>query len=84
MISQAIIGYRTWAITLKSKEFGLLLLGLGLIVTVLEWYTNLNGHVPDLTEVSITTYSPPVATATDRNYLTSRECEQHSFARVAK
>ena len=52
MISQVIIGYRTWAITRRSKKLGLFLLGFGLIVTALEWFTNLHGRVPVQKEVS--------------------------------
>lgn len=47
MISQAIIGYRAWAITRRSEQLGRFLLGLGLIVTALEWFTNLYGRTPD-------------------------------------
>jgi len=46
MISQVIIGYRTWAITRRSKELGLFLLGFGLIVTALEWYSNVDARIP--------------------------------------
>lgn len=52
MISQVIIGYRTWAITRRSKNFGVLLLGFGIIVTVLEWYANVDGRIPVQEEVS--------------------------------
>jgi len=46
MISQVIIGYRTWAITRRSRALGLFLLGLGSIVTALEWYANVDGRTP--------------------------------------
>lgn len=46
MISQVIIGYRTWAITRRSKELGLFLLGFGFVVTTLEWYSNVDGRIP--------------------------------------
>ncbi|KAF9788546.1 hypothetical protein BJ322DRAFT_642481 [Thelephora terrestris] len=46
MISQVIIGYRTWAITRRSKEVGLSLLGFGFIVTVMQWYANVDGRIP--------------------------------------
>lgn len=46
MISQVIIGYRTWAITRRSKPLGIFLLTLGLIVTALEWYANVDGRIP--------------------------------------
>lgn len=46
MISQIIIGNRTWAITRRSKKLGLFLLGLGLVVTGLEWYANVDGRIP--------------------------------------
>lgn len=46
MISQVIIGYRTWAITRRSKELGLFFLGFGFVVTVLEWYSNVDGRIP--------------------------------------
>jgi len=46
MISQVIIGYRAWAITRRSKELGIFLLSLGTIVTVLEWYSNVDARIP--------------------------------------
>jgi hypothetical protein len=45
MISQVIIGYRTWAITRRSKGLGLFLLGFGFVVTTLEWYSNVDGRI---------------------------------------
>jgi hypothetical protein len=53
MISQVIIGYRTWAITRRSKNLGVLLLGFGFIVTALEWYANVDGRIPVQEEVSL-------------------------------
>ena len=52
MISQVIIGYRTWAITRRSKELGLFLLGFGFIVTTLEWYANVDGRIAVQEDVS--------------------------------
>jgi len=46
MISQVIIGYRAWAITRRSKELGIFLLGFGLIVTAFEWYSNVDARIP--------------------------------------
>lgn len=46
MISQLIIGYRTWAITRRSRNIGIFLLGFGFITTVLEWYSNVDGRIP--------------------------------------
>lgn len=66
MISQVIIGYRTWAITRRSKELGLFLLGLGFIVTALEWYANVDGRTPVQEEVSFTHGSALVNSGTDR------------------
>jgi len=58
MISQVIIGYRAWAITRRSKELGLFLLGLGLIVTALEWSSNVEGRIPVQSEVSVPRNAP--------------------------
>jgi hypothetical protein len=52
MISQVIIGYRTWNITRRSKEMGMFLLAFGFIVTVLEWYSNVDARIPVQTDVS--------------------------------
>lgn len=52
MISQLIIGYRTWAITRRSRKLGLFLLGFGSIVTALEWYSTVDGRTPAQVEVS--------------------------------
>ena len=52
MISQVIIGYRAWAITRRSKELGIFLLSLGAIVTVLEWYSNVDARIAVQDEVS--------------------------------
>jgi hypothetical protein len=46
MISQVIIGYRTWNIARRSKEMGIFLLAFGFIVTALEWYSNVDARVP--------------------------------------
>ena len=53
MISQAIIAYRTWNITRRSKEMGLFLVVFGSIVTVLEWYSNVDARIPVQSEVSV-------------------------------
>jgi hypothetical protein len=63
MISQVIVGYRTWAITRRSKELGIFLLGLGFIVTVFEWYSNVDGRIPVQDGVSF----PPQVDAGDLN-----------------
>lgn len=52
MISQIILGYRAWAITRRSRDMGILLLGLGIIVTALEWYSNVDARIPVQDEVS--------------------------------
>lgn len=74
MISQVIIGYRTWAITRRSKEVGLFLLGLGLIVTTLQWYANVDGRIPVQDEVSFFRphVSAPVISATDKKLFSSQ------------
>jgi len=46
MISQIIIGYRAWAITRRSRELGIFLLGFGIIVTAIEWYSNVDARIP--------------------------------------
>lgn len=46
MISQAIVGYRTWTITKRSKDMGISLFIFGLLITVLEWYSNFEGRTP--------------------------------------
>jgi len=46
MISQVIIGYRTWNITRRSREMGAFLLTFGAIVTALEWYSNVDARIP--------------------------------------
>jgi hypothetical protein len=66
MISQVIIGYRTWAITRRSKEVGLSLLGFGFIVTVMQWYANVDGRIPVQEDVSFSSHVPaPVTSAPD-------------------
>jgi hypothetical protein len=52
MISQAIIGYRSWNITRRSKEMGIFLLTFGVIVTALEWYSNVDARIPVQEDVS--------------------------------
>jgi hypothetical protein len=65
MISQVIIGYRTWAITRRSRELGIFLIGFGFIVTALEWYSNVDGRIPVQEEVSFPHGSTPVNSVTD-------------------
>ena len=68
MISQVIIGYRTWAITRRSRELGIFLLALGFIVTALEWYANVDGRTPVQEYVSFPHGSTqPVNSTTDGN-----------------
>ena len=54
MISQVIIGYRTWAITRRSRELGIFLIVFGTIITVLEWYSNVDARIPVQDDVSVT------------------------------
>ena len=68
MVSQETIGHRTCVITLQWKALDRFLLGLGLIVTALEWHTNLffgvlvhcdanlYGRMPAQKEVCITAW----------------------------
>lgn len=53
MISQVIIAYRTWNIARRSKEMGLFLVMFGSIVTVIEWYSNVDGRIPVQSDVSV-------------------------------
>jgi len=46
MVSQAIIGYRTWNITRRSNKMGASLLTFGVIITVFEWYSNVDARIP--------------------------------------
>jgi hypothetical protein len=46
MISQAIVGYRTWNITQRSTDMGIFLLVFGTVVTGFEWYANLDSRIP--------------------------------------
>jgi len=46
MISQVIVGYRAWNIAQRSKDSGIFLLVFGFIITVLEWYANLDSRIP--------------------------------------
>jgi len=46
MISQTIVGYRTWNIAQRSREIGIFLLVLGFVITGLEWYTNFDSRTP--------------------------------------
>lgn len=56
MISQVILGYRTWNVTRRSKEMGTFLLAFGLIVTTLEWYANVDARIPVQEEVRSATF----------------------------
>ena len=46
MISQTIVGYRTWNIAQKSKEIGTFLFVLGFAITALEWYADFDSRIP--------------------------------------
>ena len=46
MISQAIVGYRTWNIAQRSKRMGVILFSFGFAITALEWYANLGSRTP--------------------------------------
>jgi len=46
MISQTIVGYRTWNIAQRSKEIGGFLLVLGFAITTLEWYADFDSRTP--------------------------------------
>lgn len=46
MISQIIIGYRTWTIARRSADMGIFLLCFGFMITLLQWYSNLAFRVP--------------------------------------
>ncbi|KAF9642746.1 hypothetical protein BDM02DRAFT_3192741 [Thelephora ganbajun] len=46
MISQVIIGYRTWNIFQRSRYMGMFLLAFGLVITALEWYANFDSRTP--------------------------------------
>lgn len=46
IISQIIIGYRTWVVSRKSRRVGLFLLVFGLVVVCLESYANLRSRIP--------------------------------------
>lgn len=46
MVSQTIVGYRTWNIAQRSKDSGIFLLVFGFIITALEGYANLESRTP--------------------------------------
>ncbi|KAF9784374.1 hypothetical protein BJ322DRAFT_845521 [Thelephora terrestris] len=46
IISQAIIGYRTWNISQRSRDMGVFLLAFGLIIAALEGFSNLGSRSP--------------------------------------
>ena len=73
MISQIIIGYRAWAITRRSKELGIFLLGFGIIVTAIEWYSNVDARIPVQEEVSALRHAALLNSAPDGNYFYLRE-----------
>lgn len=68
MISQAIIAYRTWNITRRSKEMGLFLVVFGSIVTVLEWYSNVDARIPVQSQVSVYRNPPAAISITNRGH----------------
>ena len=74
MISQVIIGCRTWAITRRSKGLGVFLLVFGSIVTVLEWYAgvDVDGRMPVQKDVSFLR-SMQVKLNPDKHYFLLRE-----------
>ncbi|KAA1473047.1 hypothetical protein DENSPDRAFT_881736 [Dentipellis sp. KUC8613] len=52
MVSQAILGFRAWNISRRSRLVGLGILGGGLVITGLEWFTNLYHRIPVSTNAS--------------------------------
>jgi len=46
MISQTIVGYRTWNIAQRSRDIGIFLLGFGFMITTLEWYADFGSRIP--------------------------------------
>ena len=52
MVSQAIVGYRTWNIARRSNKMGAFLLTFGVIITVFEWYSNVDARIPVQSDVS--------------------------------
>lgn len=46
MISQAIVGYRTWSIAKRSRDVGIFLLVFGFVITAVEWYANIDARIP--------------------------------------
>jgi len=46
MLSQIIVGYRTWNIAQRSRDVGMFLLGFGFMITALEWYSNFDARKP--------------------------------------
>jgi hypothetical protein len=46
MVSQTIVGYRTWNIAQRSRDMGTSLLIFGFMITGLEWYANLDSRIP--------------------------------------
>jgi len=46
MVSQMILGYRTYSISRRSPRVKWFLLGFGVVITPLEWFTNLRLRVP--------------------------------------
>lgn len=68
MISQVIIGYRAWAITRRSKQLGIFLISFGVIVTALEWYSNVDARIPVQEEVCALRNVPLVMSAPDGSY----------------
>lgn len=45
IVSQVIIGYRTWNIAQRSRYMGLFLLAFGFVVTALGWYANFDSRM---------------------------------------
>ena len=68
MISQVIIGYRTWNITRRSREMGVFLLVFGFTVTALEWYSNVDARIPVQDEVSAPRKAPVSISAANHFY----------------
>lgn len=69
MVSQVIIGYRAWAITRRSKELGIFLLCFGVIVTGIEWYSNVDARIPVQDEVSVPHNAPLLTPVPDGSHL---------------
>jgi len=46
MVSQAIVGYRTWNISQRSRGMGIFILAFGFATSTLEWYASFDSRTP--------------------------------------